>query len=280
MPRTKSKPTKISTKRRRFSRASAYTRYGKKALVTGNHPVPSPVRDVADWASMSCQAPPQQNPVVNTLYQFNNIQLSQFPRAIQVAQAYQMFRIKKATFRFKPTYDTFAANGGNSKLNFYYIIDKTGALLPNASLSAIKQMGAKAFQLDEEPIEVSYAPGVLDTAMLTAGGVQVQGGSQYTVSPWLSTNNNKGVAPWAASEVDHLGISWYVEQPFSTAVTTYQVDLEVQFEFKRPLWIDPPGQEGTQAEAGETLFIRVPPNTPVLSNAMSSLAIGAGESAM
>ena len=116
--------------------------------------------------------------------------------------------------------------------------------------------------------------------MLTAGGVQVQGGSQYTVSPWLSTNNNKGVVPWAASEVDHLGISWYVEQPFSTAVTTYQVDLEVQFEFKRPLWIDPPGQEGTQAEAGETLFIRVPPNTPVLSNAMSNLAIGAGESAM
>ena len=117
--------------------------------------MPSPVRDVADWASMSCQAPPQQNPVVNTLYQFNNIQLSQFPRAIQVAQAYQMFRIKKATFRFKPTYDTFTANGGNSKLNLYYIIDKTGSLLPNASLSAIKQMGAKAFQLDEEPIEVS-----------------------------------------------------------------------------------------------------------------------------
>lgn len=268
MPVIKRSPKKYQAKHSRRRRASAFARYGKAALSTRNMPIPSRVKDVSEWASMSVLAPTAANPVVNTLYQFNAISLANFPRATQVGQAYQMYRIKKVSFRFKPTYDTFAANGGNSKLNLYYIIDKTGSIPPTASVNSLKQMGARSYQFDEEPVTVEYAPAVLDTAMLTAGGVQVQGGSQYTVSPWLSTNQNKGVAPWVASNVDHLGISWYVEQAFAAAVTTFEVDLEVQFEFKKALYLDPPGEEGTGAILGETL----------ITKGVNNLYIGAGAS--
>lgn len=250
MPVFKKSSKKYQGKRSGRSRAAAYARYGKASLSSRVRPVPSHVRDVQDVASCSCTIS-TANPVVNQMYQFNTLDLNSFPRAVQIAQAYQMFRMKKITFRFRPTFDTYAANAGSSKMNLYYMIDKTGSIPPNPTLNSLKQMGAKPVQLDEEVVEVSWAPSVLDAALLTAGAVQVQGGAQYQISPWLSTNNNKGAGAWAASTIDHLGISFIVEQAFSPEVTSYELEVEVQFEFKKPLWIEvaPPGQQALNGDA-------------------------------
>lgn len=232
------KNTKAS-RRSGVSRASSYARYGKKSLGLQSRyvrdttrPIPSAVGDVRDYASCSCSIS-TQNPVVNTMYQFNTLDLNSFDRAVQIARAYQMFRIKKISLHFRPTYDTFAANSGNSKMNLYYIIDKSGSVPPGPTLAALRSMGAKPFQMDEKVMTVSWAPSVLDAALAVAPATN--GASQYKVSPWLSTNATIGGA-WTPSVIDHLGISFYVEQAFSTQITTFELEVEAQIEFKKPLW--------------------------------------------
>lgn len=252
-----------SSKRGGVSRATAYSRYGKKSLgLTSRYmrdatrPVPSRVPDVADYASCSCTVA-LANPVVNQMYQFNTLDLNAFDRAVQIARAYQLFRIKKITLHFRPTYDTFAANSGNSKMNLYYIIDKSGSVPPNPTLAALRSMGAKPFQMDEKVMDVSWVPSVLDAALQVAPGAN--NASQYKVSPWLSTSNVIG-GPWAPSQIDHLGISFYVEQAFSTQITTYELEVEAQFEFKKPLW---PVQAQGEIQVLTLKDLVAPNNTPV-----------------
>lgn len=169
------------------------------------------------------------------MYESRNEDLNNYDRAVQVAKAYQHFRMKKITMTFKPTYDTFqsGAPGGSSKCNFYYMIDKSGSIPQNPTLEQLKQMGAKAIPFDEKPIKVSWKPSVLTADQVAVGAVVA---SQYKVSPWLSTSINPMGAVWQPSTIDHLGIFFYVEQLFGGGLQ-YNAEIEVQFEFKKPLWI-------------------------------------------
>ena len=122
------------------------------------------------------------------------------------------------------------------------MIDKAGAIPTNITLEGLKQMGAKPRALDEKPVPIGWRPSVL-TVDMTAGGVApLTQASQYKISPWLNTNaNTVDVAAWNPSTIDHLGLYWYVETLVSTA-QPYEVDVEVQFEFKKPLIATSVGQ--------------------------------------
>lgn len=231
---TKLSARKYSPKRRRVYSRSAMPRYDSAVIAR----VPSRVKDVPDWASCSC-VEATANPVVNQMYQFNTLDLNSFDRAAAIARGYQFFRMKKLTFRFRPTYDTYIANGGNSKMNLYYMIDKSGSVPVNPTLASLRSMGAKPIQLDEKVTEISFAPSVLDSVLVDGGAAPIQGAGQYTISPWLSTNATPTGAAWTPSVVDHLGISFIVEQAFANAQTSYELEIEAQFEFKKPLWIVP-----------------------------------------
>lgn len=172
--------------------------------------------------------------MTNALYSLMNTSLDQFTRAPLVAKAYQHYRIKYIELRIKPTYDTFAT-GGTTKFHLYYMIDKAGAIPTNITLEGLKQMGAKPISLDENTRKIGWKPSVLDLAMTQGGGAPLSQGAQYKLSPWLNTNaNSVDIAVWNPSTVDHLGVYWYINQ-IAGADSPYEVEVEVQFEFKKPL---------------------------------------------
>lgn len=195
-----------------------------------------PAKDVAEYASLSVKRSitPEGggNFQTNTMYEARNTDLNSYDRAVIVAQAYQHYRIKKITLTVKPTFDTYQqAVGAGSRPQLYYMVDKSGSIPDNITLEALKQMGAKAIRFDEKPISISWRPSVLTSDNVAPG---VNFAAQYKISPWLSTSRNPLINPWQPSQVDHLGLFWFVEQLFAGGVQ-YNAEIEVQFEFKKPL---------------------------------------------
>ena len=212
-----------------------------------------PAKHVAEWASctesVSLTTITGLPYTVNQTYSLMSTQLAYFPnRSVQIAQAYQHYRIKKITLEFKPQIDTFmqqpgAAGVGSFVPTLYYMIDKSGSLPPNPTPENLKQMGAKPYRFDDKIIRASWRPSVLND--VTAGAV-VPTGASYKISPWLSTSATPlGVGVWNPSTVDHLGIYWNVQQPGAvpggTAPLTYDVQITVDFQFKKPLVKVAPG---------------------------------------
>lgn len=211
--------------------------------------------NVPDIASLSVKRTlnggTNQGFLPNTLYNAMSTSLKDFTRATQVGQAYQYYRIRRVALTFKPTFDTYGVkldiSGGSpppaytglGKPNLYYMIDKSGSLPSNISLEGLKSLGARPKQLDEKNMTVSWVPSVLEASMTASGtaGSATSAPAKYMISPWLLTSANT-VSPgvWIPSDVDHLGIYWYMDQ--FTGVGTapqYNVEVEVQFEFKKPL---------------------------------------------
>jgi len=214
---------------------------------------PRKARDVSDFASLSVTRSITAR-TVNQLNQYMNIQLSDFPRAVNVAASYQHYKIAKVTMRIKSPFDTFI-NSGNAyqKPYFYYMIDKSGSIPASTSLEALKNMGAKPRVMDEKAINISWRPSVLEfTATAITAGIGLP--NKYKISPWLSTGQSAQGA-WVPSQVDHLGI-YYGAYAALTGVAdpiTYDVEVEVQFQFKKPLYVIPPGV-GEPPEARLTVF--------------------------
>lgn len=199
-----------------------------------------PARNVGEYASCSVSQWIQRPTVANQIYNMRDIALGQFARAVQVAKAYQHYRIKKVTMEFKPAYDTFAPQnlpaGQNLQVPYlFYIIDKSGSVPTNVDTPALRQMGAKPIRFDDKTIKVSWRPSVLTE---TFG--QANAASQYKISPWLSTNANAlNPGLFVPSDIDHLGIFWKVDRngtlPAGFEEYTYDVQITVEFQFKKPL---------------------------------------------
>lgn len=190
--------------------------------------------NVADFAGLSCTRTLAQPIVGNQMYKYNTFCLRDFPRAVQVAKAYQHYRISGIKLTFKPAFDTYSsALGAGQKPNLYYMIDKADSIPTTATLESLKQMGARPKNFDEKPIHITWTPSVLtaDQDITIAAAVS----SQYKVGPWLSTSNLPGGAGvWSPSVIAHKGLTWYMEQP--GAVSNIYVEVEVQFQFKKPLF--------------------------------------------
>lgn len=171
----------------------------------------------------------------NTMYDAHNIKLEDFDRAVQVSKAYQFYRIKNVRLTFSFPYDTFAQGlGANaSRPNFYYMLDKAQSIPANVTLEGLKQMGARPRQCDNKPISISWSPTVLTEAPTVAGPFP----SEYKISPWLNTNMAGPAGAFLPSAVEHQGVFWYLEQLFGAL--QYEVEMEVQFQFRKPLYIAP-----------------------------------------
>jgi len=203
-------------------------------------------RSVAEWASCT-ESIALTNLTglaynMNNMYGLNGTCLANFgARAIPIAQAYQHYRIKKITLEFKPQYDTFtpavgAASTGVLVPNLFYMINKSGSIPTNPTVDNLRSMGAKPIRFDDKKITVSWRPSVLQENAGVLGDV----GSGYKISPWLSTNANAN-APglFQPSTVTHLGIYFTVQRtgilPAGIAELGYDVQLTVDFQFKKPL---------------------------------------------
>lgn len=221
MART-SKPKRSLLKRR-----SKRKTYAKKR--SGN---------VAEWASCSCKETISPGAglsyTVNTLYSNMSTALINYNRASTLAQAYQHYRIKNIKMTFLPQFDTFASSGGSgSKPMLYYMIDKSGSIASNISLEGLKECGARPIALDEKPITISWAPSVLEAVMTMPATTAVP--AKYRISPWLATDSTILSVGFTPSAIRHLGLYWYLYQAEpSGSPYNFKVEVEVQFQFKKP----------------------------------------------
>lgn len=205
-----------------------------------------------------------QNVTPNTYYYNYNIQLFGSARAVQVAQAYQFYRISKVTYKFKPVYDTFIANsaGAASVPQLYWRIDREGNIPINSTLNTLKATGSKPFRLDDKIITVSFKPAVSLTTTDNPGTNAYAG--PYKISPWLPTQNTAtsvGAGIFSPNSCDHRGLVWWVDMGQATGIQTVcQVEVVVTYEFKNALWTTnqfmPEGTEVTFASG-----VDVPPAT-------------------
>ena len=187
-------------------------------------------RNVAEWASLSVTqtilAAGPADFACNQLYNLRGmLKLTGFTRAEEVAKAYQFYRIKNVKVTYKFPFDTFMP-ANVARPNFYYMVDKAEAIPTTATLESLKNMGAKPRRCDEKPIHASFRPSVLQQSEVIGGG-GLSAPSQYQLSPWLST---------AHPDILHQGLFWYAEQVlFGGVAQIYHAEVEVQFEFKKPL---------------------------------------------
>jgi len=174
----------------------------------------------------------------NVLNFYNSFALADamYDRAQTVAQAYQEYRMKYIKLTFRPSADTFPAVVGNAIPQLYFMLDKANSIPVTANLQTFLDMGCRPIRFDEKNIIKAWKPTVLTADKISAG---VLNASQIRVTPWLSTNANSGGNPagWAPSTVDHLGCVFYVTKINTPdPLLPYKVDVEVVFEFRKPLW--------------------------------------------
>lgn len=200
--------------------------------------------NVADKASCSCKVDlspgSQPNFSNNTPYSITQISLSQFARAMNIAKAYQHYRIKSFKLTIRSSFDTYDAVNGTSKPDLYYQVDKAGVLSPTTfTLVQLKQMGARPRALDEKDLVITFSPSVLSEMEGGPGALA----SSYKISPWLSTN---------VDNVSHRGIFWVVNQLFGAALS-YTCEMEAQFEFKKPVWT---GGSSVASPPADTVIVK------------------------
>lgn len=171
----------------------------------------------------------------NQMYSRLNTSLDQFARAVQVAQAYQYYKITGITIKLQPRLDTYIGGGASTLPYVYYMYDKSGSLPSTITVGNLIQMGAKPIRFDDKTVTMKWRPTVItDVATAPGGAAANSAPAQYRVSPWLNTNANF-IQPgaWTPSTVDHLGVYWFVET--SGANSLYDAVLTVDFAFKKPL---------------------------------------------
>lgn len=199
-----------------------------------------PVRNVRDYAGVSVSTSltntisnPPTTFVTGQMYRYYNFNLAQFARASSVAQSYQHFRIKSIKLTFKASADTFTSSDA-SKPYLYYLIDKSGSLpVTGVGIDTLKQSGCIPHTFDEREKVVIWRPSVLEGTLNSSGSLT---GSKYRVSPWLSTNDVPTASTWSPSTIPHLGIVFTSDCLNYNQAPAFQVDMEVQFQFKKPIW--------------------------------------------
>jgi len=186
------------------------------------------------------------NDPVNGVFRLDDVNLSSFDRCVQIARAYQYFRIKKIEYKFKPLADTFygpnptPSTPWQSVPQLYWLIMKSDTLNANVNgFDGLRDAGAKSVRFDDKQIVVRWRPTVAQGVSLSEANNTTSYAS-YRTSPWLSTNKNVmlpgGITTWAPSEVPHLGLLYGVQQDYQTTdILPYGVEITVHMDFKKPL---------------------------------------------
>jgi len=163
------------------------------------------------------------------VYDLNDIRINaQFAVAPQLANLYQYYRITSVQWRLKPNFDTFVAPGvlaGNPQLPYlYFLYDKSGSLgLLNAT--QFEECGAKPIRVDDRTVTRRWRPCVRI-------GDPNQSVPMFKTSPWMPTHTTDGTT---INAPDHMGAVWYVSKMNNTDAQSYDIDITVTFQFKKPL---------------------------------------------
>jgi len=204
------------------------------------YPISRGLGGVPDVASLT-ESITNRNPnspfyTTNQNYRLYNVSLQILPRAVQVAQAYQEFRIRRITVVYKAGADTFVLNPAGTLAaapQLYYIVDKKAAVPSNFTIDTLTQMGATPKRFDDNLRKISWAPAVLQSSLTDPAALSTSVAAAQ-ISPWLPTNGSPGQTAFVASDVDHLGLSWMAFVPGGAAAVGYDVDVIVDVEYRKP----------------------------------------------
>lgn len=187
-----------------------------------------------------------------TAFYYETLADATFNRSHQVAAAFQEYRIKYLKLTFRPSSDTFAPGTGPIP-QLYFLYNKAASIPTNATLQTLLDMGCRPIRFDDKNIVRAWKPTVLIGADQEAPASTLEA-SMIKTTPWLSTNlyaQNPGVS-WAPSNVQHAGAVFLVTKPSPTSPTSnYNVDVEVVFQFRKPL-----AQVPATSEPNLNVFIR------------------------
>lgn len=207
---------------------------GKKRVARPRRRLPT---NVPEMASLSASLKIQDGET-NQMYGSSLVQMSSFDRAVQVAAAYQEYRITSVRWTFKPHFDTFLGDTNATTSykvpQFYHMIDKAQAIPLGATLATLRSMGAKPRRFDDKNLIVTYSPTV--QGVVWDGGIAATPAKPAT-SPWLNTNAAPDAA-WAPSSVDHGSLFYILDTQGALpgdGQYEYGIELECQFEFRKPL---------------------------------------------
>lgn len=218
----------------------------------------------SEFASMK-QTINLANDPCNIIYKFENICLNAFDRAVQVARAYQYFRITKVTVQFKPFQDTYNNSTTQSVPYLHWLIMKGDTLDPT-TFNAMRDAGAKPIRFDDKTVTVSFKPGVQNQVVGedALGPTTTTAWAQSRISPWLATSYQPGtdLTVWQASQVPHRGLLYGVQQDYSTVTQYYDVSITAHFQFKKPLSQSEPA--GAPAPTRKLIVPGPEPPAPVL----------------
>lgn len=177
-------------------------------------------------------------------YFTENLSNATFDRAQLVASAFQEYRVKYIKLTFRPSADTWPVGAGPIP-QMYFMYNKAAAIPTNATVQTLLDMGCRPIRYDDKNITRSWKPTVLIGADQNAPASQLEA-SMIKTTPWLSTNlfaQNPG-ATWAPSNVEHYGCVFTVTKPSpTTPAIAYNVDVEVVFQFRKPLAQVPPSDQ-------------------------------------
>lgn len=181
------------------------------------------------------------------------VSLDMFPRATDMADNFQEYRITKLEWKYTPVYDTFQ-DPGSSGQSLPYLYSKRHVYpAPIAfNLDYLKSLGVKPRRLDDRTITISYVPNA--TQFLTTSTYtqttppSVLSGLKPTYKPWLTTYQNNPVTPTAPPFMDktpHYGHAFWIDQLNGISQVICTLEVCAYFEFRKP-WDIATATAGTQ----------------------------------
>lgn len=177
---------------------------------------------------------------IGTIYNLDDVNLSQFDRLKTIGQTYQFFRVNMIEMKFKPYQDTFFTGnqpGTPGTIPYlHYLVDKGENLLPT-TFNQLRDAGAKPIRFDDKTITVRWKPRVNTNVAGDSTATPSQAYMASKVSPWLPTNWAAGADPlaWNASQVPHKGMFYGVWSSVVPAVQSYGTEITVYMEFRKAI---------------------------------------------
>ena len=142
-----------------------------------------------------------------TLYDLNNLNLSQFAVCKNLAQFFQYYRISSVRWRLRPNFDTYVApalGASNPTAPYlYFLFDKAGSLGNALSFPQLEECGAIPQRVDEKICYRRWKPSVLQSS--AEAGMT----GQFKTAPWLPTYDVTGTT---LNTPSHLGAVWAVSK--------------------------------------------------------------------
>lgn len=171
-----------------------------------------------------------------TTFFSDSLASASFNRAQAIAENFQEYRMKYIKLTFRPSADTFTPASGNSIPQLYFQMNKYASIPTSATQATLLDMGCRPVRFDDKNIVRAFKPCVLVATDQAPPGITTNAQKPLT-TPWLSTNlNAQNPASWLVSNVQHYGACWIVTKMNpATPDINYYVDVEIVFQFRRPL---------------------------------------------